>query len=261
MTKFQYSLTASFNSLRLSDAHMLSKLSFVQTMAFRLVALSHYLNQYWKTVNRNLKNNSCITRKPVHYTCGPAVAGQCRSGIGPRRSASDRSGIGSGALRHARMGIKNKSNDNKTTPVALLTSLLVGGICASGNFALQISPHEVRPLRAESCRGADFVVAGGIAGCQNDSLRCRRWRQGGIVATLCLPVPILSQNTWQYITKFKWSMWSYSSITIDDGGSSIWWLRCRWRHPGLSLWQLIVPPVHRWLWGCQVDDLRFSMTV
>ena len=31
--------------------------------------------------------NSCITRKPVHYTCGPAVAGQCRPGIGPRRFA------------------------------------------------------------------------------------------------------------------------------------------------------------------------------
>ena len=71
------------------------------------------------------------------YTCGPAVAGLCRSGIGPRRSASDRSGIGSGALRHARMGIKNKSNDNKTTLVALLTYLLFGGsICACGKFAL-----------------------------------------------------------------------------------------------------------------------------
>ena len=104
---------------------------------FAWSVLSHYLNQYWKTVNWNLKNNSCITRKPVHYTCGPAVAGQCRSGIGPRRSASDRSGIGSGALRHARMGIKKKSNDNKTTLVALLTSLLLGvGICASGKFAL-----------------------------------------------------------------------------------------------------------------------------
>ena len=63
--------------------------------------------------------NSYITRKPVHYTCGPAVAGRCRPGIGPRRFASDRSGIGSGALRHARMGIKNKSNDDKTTLVAL----------------------------------------------------------------------------------------------------------------------------------------------
>ena len=51
--------------------------------------------------------NSCITRKPVHYTCGSAVAGRCRPGIGPRRFASDRSGIGSGALRHARMGINN----------------------------------------------------------------------------------------------------------------------------------------------------------
>ena len=81
--------------------------------------------------------NSCITRKPVHYTCGPAVAGQRRSGIGLRRSESGRSGIGSGALRHARMGIKIKSNDNKTTLVALLTSLLFGGgICASGKFAL-----------------------------------------------------------------------------------------------------------------------------
>ena len=81
--------------------------------------------------------NSCITRKPVHYTCGPAVAGRCRPGIGPRRFASDRSGIGSGALRHARTGIKNKSNDDKTTLVALLTSLLLGGgICASGKFAL-----------------------------------------------------------------------------------------------------------------------------
>ena len=81
--------------------------------------------------------NSCITRKPVHYTSGPALAGQCRPGIGPRRFASDRSGIGSGALRHARMGIKNKSNDDKTSLVALLTYLLHGGgICASGQFAL-----------------------------------------------------------------------------------------------------------------------------
>ena len=80
--------------------------------------------------------NSCITHKPVHYTCGPAVAGHCWSGISPRRSASDRSGISSDALRHTRMGIKNKSNDNKTTLVALLTSLLLGGgICASGKFA------------------------------------------------------------------------------------------------------------------------------
>ena len=102
-----------------------------------------------------------------------------------------------------------------------------------------MSPHEVRPLRAESCRGGDFVVAGGSAGCQNDSLRCHWWRQGGIVATLCLPVPklspgntlhVLPENTWQYITMFRWSMWSYLSITIDDGGS-------------LSLRQLMVPPV------------------
>ena len=63
---------------------------------------------------------------------GPAVAGQYRSGIGPRRS-----GIGSGALRHARIGIKNKSNDDKTTLVAFLTFLLLGGgISASGKFAL-----------------------------------------------------------------------------------------------------------------------------
>ena len=103
-----------------------------------------------------------------------------------------------------------------------------------------------------------YVVAGGIAGCQNDSLRCRGWRQGGIVAALCLPVPklspgntlhVLSQNIWQYNTTFRWSMWSYSSIIIDDGGSSIWRLGCRWWHPGLSLWQLMLPPVAAGLTG------------
>ena len=80
----------------------------------------------------------------------------------------------------------------------------------------------------------------------------------GIVATLCLPVPklspwnsfhVLSQNTLQYITKFRWSMWSYSSITFDDGGSSIWRLGCRWWHPGLSLRQLGMPPVAAGLSG------------
>ena len=107
-------------------------------------------------------------------------------------------------------------------------------------------------------RHFNFVVAGGIAGCQNDSLWCRRWWQGGIVAAVCLPVPkwspgntlhVLSQNTWQYNTKFRWSMWSYSSIIIDDGGSSIWRLGCRWWHPGLSLWQLMLPPVAAGLTG------------
>ena len=95
------------------------------------------------------------------YTCGPAVAGLCRSGIGPRRSASDRSGIGSGALRHARMGIKNKSNDNKTTLVALLTYLLLGGsICACGKFALaNIS------TRSTSAEGRE------LSWCR----LCRRW--------------------------------------------------------------------------------------
>ena len=60
---------------------------------------------------------------------------------------------------------------------------------------------------------------------------------------------VLSQNTWQYNTKFRWSMWSYSSIIIDDGGSSIWRLGYRWWHPGLSLWQLMVPPVAAGLTG------------
>ena len=87
---------------------------------------------------------------------------------------------------------------------------------------------------------------------KNDSLRCRGWRQSGIVATLWLPVPklspgntlhVLSQKTWQYITKIRWSMWSYSSITIDGGGSSIWRLGRCWWHPGLSLRQLMVPLV------------------
>ena len=105
--------------------------------------------------------NSCITRKPVQYTCGPAVPGRCRPGIGPRRFASDRSGIGSGALRHARMGIKNESNDDKTTLVALLTSLLLGGgICASGKFALaNIS------TRSTSAEGRE------LSWCR----LCRRW--------------------------------------------------------------------------------------
>ena len=105
--------------------------------------------------------NSSITCKPVRYTCGPAVADQCRSGNGSRRSASDRSGIGSGPLRHARMGIKNKSNYNKTTLVALLTSLLLGcGICASGKFALaNIS------TRSTSAEGR------GLSWCR----LCRRW--------------------------------------------------------------------------------------
>ena len=144
------------------------------------------------------------------------------------------------------VGIKNKSNDNKTTLVAFLTFLLLGGgICASDKFALaNISTRSTSAEGRDCCGGADFVVAGGIAGGQNDSLRCRGWRQGGIVANLCLPVPklspgntlhFLSQNTWQYITKFRWSMWSYSSITVaDDGGSSIWRLGCRWWHPGLQ---------------------------
>ena len=51
------------------------------------------------------------------------------------------------------------------------------------------------------------------------------------------------KKTWQYITKIRWSMWSYSSITIDGGGSSIWRLGRCWWHPGLSLRQLMVPLV------------------
>ena len=102
-----------------------------------LLPYLHWILLYFHVLKYTENYNSCITRKPVHYTCGPAVAGRCWPGIGPRRFASDRSGIGSGALRHARMGIKNKSNDDKTTQVALLTSLLLGGgICASGKFAL-----------------------------------------------------------------------------------------------------------------------------
>ena len=105
---------------------------------------------------------------------------------------------------------------------------------------------------AESCSGANFVIAGGITGCHNHSLRCRGWRQGGIVVALCFPMSKLScgntlhvpsQNTWQSITKFRWCIWSYPSITIDDGGLSIWRLGCRWWHPWLSLWQLMVPLV------------------
>ena len=127
-----------------------------------------------------------ITCKPVHYTCGPAVSGQCRSGIGPRRSASDRSGIGSGAMRHARMGIKNKSNDI-TIKLHWLhfwrLFFFVVVFALAANLPQQISPHEVRPPRVESCRGADFVVAGGIAGCLNDSLRCRGWHHGGSLSS------------------------------------------------------------------------------
>ena len=98
-------------------------------------------------------------------------------------------------------------------------------------------------------------VAGG---CWHHRLSFRGWRQGGIVATLCHPVPklspgntlhFLSKNKYQYITKFRWSMWSYSSITIDDGGSSIWRLGSHWWHPGLSLWLLMVPPVAAGLSG------------
>ena len=69
-----------------------------------------------------------------------------------------------------------------------LSFLVVNGICASDKFAMaNISTRSTCTSAEgrENCRGADFVVAGGIAGCQNDSLRCRGWRQGGIVATLC----------------------------------------------------------------------------
>ena len=75
---------------------------------------------------------------------------------------------------------------------------------------------------------------------------------GGVVAARCFPVSklspgntlhVLSQNTWQSITKCMWSIWSYSSITIDGGGSSIWRLGCRWWPAGLSLWQLMMPPM------------------
>ena len=140
---------------------------------------------------------------------GPAVAGQYRSGIGPRRS-----GIGSGGLRHARIGIKNKSNDNKTTLVAFLTFLFLGGgICASGKFALaNISTQNT---------SADGRELSWWRLCRRWWHRrlskwCRGWRQGGTVAILCLPVSklspgntlhVLSQYTWQYITKFRWSMW------------------------------------------------------
>ena len=185
-------------------------------------------------------HNSCITRKPVHFTCGPAVAGQCQSNIGPRRSASDRSRIGSGALRHARMGIKNKSNDNKTTLVAILMLVLGGGICTSGKLTwsnifwgprVVVVPTLSSPVASQVVK----MTASNAAG---------TWRHGGIVAALCFPVytfspgnalHFLPQNTGQSITKFRWSIWSYSSLTIDDGGSSIWRLDCRWWHRVLSL--------------------------
>ena len=202
--------------------------------------------------------NSCITRKPVHYTCGPAVAGRCRPGIGAKRFASDRSGIGSGALRHARMGIKNKSNDDKTTLVALLTSLILGGgICVSGKCALANKYLHTKYVRWEP-RVVVVPTLSSLVASQVVKMTASDAAGGGRVATLCLPVPklslgntlhVLSQNTWQYNTKFRWSMWSYSSIIIDDGGSSIWRLGCRWWHPGLSLWQLMVPPVAAGLTG------------
>ena len=178
-----------------------------------------------------------------------------------RRSAYVRSGIGFGPLQHARMGIKNKSDDNKTALVALLTSILLGdGICASSKLALvSIS------TRSTSAEGREFSW----------SRLCRRWwhhrlskwqppmprvaagwHHGGSLFPVSKLSPVntlhvLSQNTWQSITKFRWSISSYSSITIDDHRSSIWRLGCRWWHPGLSLWQLMVPPVIAELSGCR----------
>ena len=162
---------------------------------------------------------------------------------------------------------------SKTSTIGILTGIgylliyNIDGLVQDCSISIAHVLKILQYYRYNPYQGADFVVAGGIAGCQNDSLRCRGWRQGGILATLCLPVPklspgntlhVLSQNIWQYNTKFRWSMWSYSSIIIDDGGSSIWRLGCRWWHPGLSLWQLMLPPVVAGLTGWR---LRFSVTV
>ena len=73
-----------------------------------------------------------------------------------------------------------KSNDNKTTLVAFLASLLLyGGICDSGKLALVeiFTRRTSTEQRAESCHGADLVVTG-----ENDSLRMASWR-------LCFSVP------------------------------------------------------------------------
>ena len=101
-----------------------------------------------KIITQVLEAHQC----PIHAGL-PYRASVGPTGIGPRRSASDWSGIGSGALRLAHMGIKNKSNDNKnytgcTSDVSPSWWWMVFALAT--NLPWQISPHEVhvRPLRA-----------------------------------------------------------------------------------------------------------------
>ena len=81
------------------------------------------------------KLSSCITRIPVLYPCGAALAGQRLV-----RYRSEAVGIGPVQDRFWHVGARpyghEKSNDDKTTLVAFQASpLLGGGICESGKLA------------------------------------------------------------------------------------------------------------------------------
>ena len=177
----------------------------------------------------------------MDYTYGPAVVGQCRSGIGPRRSASDRTGIGSGGLRHARMGIKNKSNYNKTTLVALLTYLLLGdGICASSKLAL--ANISTRSTSAEG-RGLSWYRL------------CRRWWHSRLskwqpptprLATGCHRGDYLFSSvsivSWEYIAcSFTKYMTTYHKVLVIYMILLVhnhWW----WWIVNLAVWLSLLAP-------------------
>ena len=115
----------------------------------------------------------------------------CRSGLvsvryRPKPSASDRSGIGSGSLRHATWALRINQIIIKLHWLHFWRFfLLVVVFALAANFPKQISPHEVRPRVAVVPTLSSLVVS------------LPKLSPGNTLH-------VLSQTTWQYITKFRW---------------------------------------------------------
>ena len=145
-------------------------------------------------------------------------------------------GPGSGTQGHAHMDMKNLMMIKLHWLHFRRLFFLVVVSARAANWPKQISPHEVRPQKAESYQGAGFGVTGGIAGCQLQP-PVPSVAAGWPLAALCSSVPKSSTENTLHVKiydnllhSFKWCKLYYLPMTAEGDGRRSGGLCCRrWR--------------------------------